>query len=303
MNFLSDEIIERVSEEIKRINREVIMPVYDGTDPIAVEYKSEGQGDVVTATDRKAEEILTAFLKDLVPGSEVIGEETIGMDFLKLERSQKRSGVVWTVDPIDGTDRFRKRQSGFATMGACSIDGVTLHAWMFLPKLENGAVMLSATAGQGTFIEYANGVRERVCPPSVPFEEHSFGYDGLNRQFEHIKEEARLLVQKLEGHIAGTYTHNCIAADTYDMLMGGNKGIIYLCPKLWDALPPSLIIREAGGFAGPLENPDIDMYGYNGTDIIYFGPDKNKAEMLKAVLRNPDKPLLSQANALQPILS
>jgi fructose-1,6-bisphosphatase/inositol monophosphatase family enzyme len=58
-------------------------------------------GEPTTVADSSAEEALSERLRDLLPGSVVVGEEAVraNPDVLRLLKS---SEPVWIVDPIDG---------------------------------------------------------------------------------------------------------------------------------------------------------------------------------------------------------
>lgn len=61
----------------------------------------KGQHDLVTEYDRASEQLLVQRLGALVPGMPVVGEEqTSSRDI------EGRPGLVWYVDPIDGTTNF-----------------------------------------------------------------------------------------------------------------------------------------------------------------------------------------------------
>jgi myo-inositol-1(or 4)-monophosphatase len=74
---------------------------------VAVGYRSrprpdkKGRHDLVTEFDRRSEELLFARLASLLPGVPVVGEEeTAGGE------TRDRPGLVWYVDPLDGTTNF-----------------------------------------------------------------------------------------------------------------------------------------------------------------------------------------------------
>jgi myo-inositol-1(or 4)-monophosphatase len=61
----------------------------------------KGRHDLVTEFDKRSEELLVARLGSLLPGIPVVGEEeTSGRD------TGGRPGLVWYVDPLDGTTNF-----------------------------------------------------------------------------------------------------------------------------------------------------------------------------------------------------
>jgi len=69
---------------------------YERVDPGAVDFK--GRRDLVTDTDRRAEELLAKAIEQRCPDDAIVGEESI--------RKAGRSGRVWILDPLDGTTNF-----------------------------------------------------------------------------------------------------------------------------------------------------------------------------------------------------
>ncbi len=64
--------------------------------------ESKGRADLVTEFDRASEDMLTQRLGSLAPGIPVVGEER-GEGFSPMAL---RGGLVWYVDPLDGTTNF-----------------------------------------------------------------------------------------------------------------------------------------------------------------------------------------------------
>ena len=72
--------------------------------------------DLVTARDRWAENTIVEILGRERPGDGILGEEGT-------ERGS-RTGVVWVIDPIDGTTNFVRDLPGFSVSIAARLDGV-----------------------------------------------------------------------------------------------------------------------------------------------------------------------------------
>jgi len=64
--------------------------------------EEKGRADLVTEFDRASEDMLTLRLGSLAPGIPIVGEER-GDGFAPMS---VRSGLVWYVDPLDGTTNF-----------------------------------------------------------------------------------------------------------------------------------------------------------------------------------------------------
>lgn len=74
--------------------------------------------DLVTNMDREIEVFLYEKITEHFPDERILGEESVGHDIRDLE------GIVWIIDPIDGTLNFIKQRANFAIMIGIYEDGV-----------------------------------------------------------------------------------------------------------------------------------------------------------------------------------
>jgi len=100
--------IEPVSALLREVADTTVLPKFSNLDRDEVEEKSPGE--IVTAVDREAEELLSTRLLSLLPGSRVVGEEATAKTPGLLDGLDQ--GLVWLVDPIDGTANYAA--GGFA---------------------------------------------------------------------------------------------------------------------------------------------------------------------------------------------
>ncbi|CAM5267068.1 3'(2'),5'-bisphosphate nucleotidase CysQ [Streptomyces badius] len=90
--------------------------------------EKSGPHDLVTAADRLAEEHLTAALTKLLPGSVVVGEESVHADPAVYD-ALGGDAPVWIVDPVDGTRQFVRGEAGFCTLVALAQHGEIHASW------------------------------------------------------------------------------------------------------------------------------------------------------------------------------
>lgn len=95
---------EAVAAIIREVARDEVLPRYKTLEAHEVRSKSH-PGDLVTAADEAAELALAARLRDLLPGSVVVGEEGTAANPGLLDRLTE-DAPVWVLDPIDGTRNF-----------------------------------------------------------------------------------------------------------------------------------------------------------------------------------------------------
>ena len=81
-----------------------------------ITWISKGHHDWVTEVDRHAEALISKVLLRGAPGSTVVGEE--------LNPGAIGGGLVWIVDPLDGTTNFLHGYPQCAVSIAAALDGV-----------------------------------------------------------------------------------------------------------------------------------------------------------------------------------
>ena len=87
-------------------------------------------GDVVTTADRDAQRACLDAIRDRFPDDAVVAEEE------DARKTLPGSGVVWVVDPIDGTYNFARDLPAWATAVAVVADGGTIAAATVAPALD-----------------------------------------------------------------------------------------------------------------------------------------------------------------------
>ena len=103
--------------------------------------------DLVTNVDKETEAFFATAIKEKFPTHRIMGEESQDNQFSSLE------GMVWIIDPIDGTMNFIKQQDNFGIMISLFQDGVGLLGYIYDVMRDK---MCCAIKGYGA---YLNGVR------------------------------------------------------------------------------------------------------------------------------------------------
>lgn len=98
MNIMDTYDIFRKFEEVVR-GAGILASDYFNDATVSHEQKDDGT--VVTEVDRRIEQALLAFIKEHFPDDTIVGEEH--------GSHAGKSGFVWHIDPIDGTDNFLRR--------------------------------------------------------------------------------------------------------------------------------------------------------------------------------------------------
>ena len=84
---------------------------------LSIQTKSN-PNDLVTEMDQAIEQFFIRNIHETYPGHRIIGEEGFGDEVTKMD------GIVWLIDPIDGTVNFVHMQRNFAISIGIYEDGI-----------------------------------------------------------------------------------------------------------------------------------------------------------------------------------
>ena len=137
--------IENAAVEMARHAGSILLEYFKG--PLKVDYKSANNRNPVTDADRAADEYLRSEIAKRFPSHSIVTEETAPDE-------QKDAGVVWVVDPLDGTSNFLNGVPLFGVLIAVLEQGKPVAAAIFLPDIQkpDGRV-LHARRGGGAYDE------------------------------------------------------------------------------------------------------------------------------------------------------
>jgi fructose-1,6-bisphosphatase/inositol monophosphatase family enzyme len=239
--WMKDKSFERVGALMAEAAERAILPRFRTLAQHDVEEKSPGE--LVTIADREAEAILAAGLAPLLPGSRVIGEEACSIDPRLLDTLGE--GIVWLVDPLDGTGNFVAGRPEFAVMVALLREGATQAAWILDPL---SGQLARARLGSGAWI---GDIRLRSAP-QVPGRRlrGSIGRFMPEEMQSKLAERLRSGAERLPGLMS--------AGVEYPMIGAGERDFAFYWRTLaWDHAAGVLFVNEAGGKAA---RPDGSAY-------------------------------------------
>jgi len=230
--------IEPVSALLREVADTTVLPKFSNLDRDEVEEKSPGE--IVTAVDREAEELLSTRLLSLLPGSRVVGEEATAKTPGLLDGLDQ--GLVWLVDPIDGTANYAAGDSRFAIMIALLRDGEAVASWIHQPVLSRTWV---AERGGGAWV---NGHRTQITM-SGPAETKS----ALVRSRFFPESFKQGLREKDFHDLDVSQGAGCAGVDYPDLIAGRWRFILYWRTLPWDHVPGALLASEAGAQVARLD--------------------------------------------------
>jgi myo-inositol-1(or 4)-monophosphatase len=206
-------------------------------------WGSKGLNDFVTDVDRRAEEIIRDRLLQDHPRSRVVGEE--------LAPALEHDGLVWIVDPLDGTTNFLHGYPACAISIAAARDGV-LEAGVVL-RLEPDRCF-SAARGAGA---WCDGRRLRVSDITDP--SHALIGTGFPFKYPDQLEQYQRQFARIMPATSGIRRAGSAALDLADVAAGRFDGFWELRLAPWDIAAGILLVREAGGVVTDLEGNERNL--------------------------------------------
>lgn len=216
--------------------------------------------DIVTEADRACERLVHERLLGARPGDGMVGEE--GSD------DRGSTGVVWIVDPIDGTVNYLYGLPHYAVSIAAEVDGEVVAGVVLAPVL---GLEYVATAGGGAT---CNGTPVHCRPVPALFERligTGFNYEqaARARQAGYV---ARLLPRIRDIRRLGS-----AALDICGVASGTLDGYVEEGAHIWDHAAAGLIVAEAGGTLEVTRAP-------GGKRLLICAPDEGFAEFRDVVV-------------------
>jgi myo-inositol-1(or 4)-monophosphatase len=198
-------------------------------DPAA--WASKGRNDFVTECDRRAEELIGEVLLAGEPGSRLVGEE--------LTPDLHRDGLVWIVDPIDGTTNFLHGFPVYAVSIAAAVDGDLVAA--VVARVEPGHVY-RAIRGGGAWLGDRRLAVSTIADPAQALVGTGFPFKHPDRLPAYLDQFARITRSTSGVRRAGS-----AALDLAWVAAGHFDGFWELALAPWDIAAGLLLVREAGG--------------------------------------------------------
>ncbi|WP_347860697.1 inositol monophosphatase family protein [Salimicrobium sp. PL1-032A] len=214
-------------------------------EPLHIETKSNPD-DLVTQMDQDTEEFFAGKIKGTYPSHRVFGEEGFGDDVKDLE------GVVWIVDPIDGTMNFVHQQKNFAISIGIYEDGVG-EIGLIYNVMDD--VLYTAVKGEGA---QRNGEVLPELSKDRPLHRSIF---SLNTTW--LIEENRLVDSKgiadLVKTLRSTRSYGSAALEFAFVAEGLIDGYVTMSLMPWDVAAGKVILEEVGGIVTAGDGSRLDM--------------------------------------------
>jgi histidinol-phosphatase len=205
---------------------------------VEVEIKSDATP--VTIADREAEKAIRAVLTAALPGAAIYGEE-FGLD-------GDRDGLLWLVDPLDGTKSFVRRTPFFSTQIALMHQGELVLGVSCAPIY--GETMW-ASVGGGAWLD---GERVHVAQ-TVDMSQASLSTGNVKTMTGDARWQALGAMIRDSNRIRGygDFCHyHLLARGSLDLVIESDLNIL-------DVAALAVIVREAGGVFTDMEGQALTL--------------------------------------------
>ena len=227
--------------------------------------------DFVTEVDTGVQELMRRRLAEILPEARFMGEEqdNSGLD---------TSGLVWILDPVDGTTNFIHRLGHSAISLALVAEGRGVLAIIFNPDTNE---LYTAIAGRGAKL---NG-REIHVSPTEKLAEGLIGV-GTNPAFRDLADRNFGIMRAVFDRCIDIRRMGAASLDFCDVACGRLDAYAECRLNPWDYAAGLLIVREAGGTVTDLRGGSPDMF--TPSDIV--AANGNVTEEILEVLHNISSP-------------
>jgi len=224
----------------------------------------KGRRDFVTEVDRTAEGIIRNVLQNGSRDTRFIGEE--------LSPDIVTEGLVWVVDPLDGTTNFLHGYPSYAVSIAAAMNGVLEAAVVHhVPRNET----YYATRNGGAWMGDHRLQVSRIDDPEYALIATGFPFRDLTGLDEYQKQFGRVAAGT-----SGIRRPGAAALDLADVAAGRFDGFWEQHLSAWDIAAGCLLIREAGGVVTDFGGRDV---GIEHSGVVAGNPAMH--QWLLAILR------------------
>lgn len=200
--------------------------------------------DLVTNMDRDIEKFFIERIREKFPNHRILGEEGFGDELEHLQ------GIVWLIDPIDGTLNFIHQQRNFAISVGIYENGIGMIGLIYDVVHDE---LYCAMKGKGAFINDQPipvlkevGVKEAII--------------GINASW--VTENKRIDFQKvvpLVRDARGTRSYGSAALELVYVATGRIDAYISMRLAPWDFAAGIIIVEELGGIASNILGEKLNL--------------------------------------------
>src|SRR5262245_60457392 len=201
-------------------------------DPSRLQIEVKGPHDFVSAADRAVETLIAGRLAAAFPTDGFYGEES------GAAAAPASAGLVWVVDPIDGTASFVRALPDWCVSIGLLVEGRSEIGVIYVPEADE---LYAARRGHGAFCAGdALHVSDRTTLAGATI--------GLDHSFSDSSAQHRAHIAALHTHGAEYRRNGSVAVSLTRVASGRLDGFIELHLNAWDVAAGIVLVQEAGGW-------------------------------------------------------
>lgn len=237
-----------IDENAKRWVKEAGQKIRDSFQTQLKIGTKSNPSDLVTNMDKEIEQYFIAQINHTYKGHRILGEEGYGDEIEKLD------GVVWIIDPIDGTMNFIHQQRNFAISVGIYENGIGKIGLIYDVVHDE---LYHAKRGEGAFLN------ENSLPKlkEVPLNEAVIGLNSTwvteNRRIDHS------VLSPLVKAVRGTRSYGSAALEFAYVAAGRLDAYITMRLSPWDFAAGLVILEEVGGKVTTVFGDELNLVGQN----------------------------------------
>jgi myo-inositol-1(or 4)-monophosphatase len=222
---------------------------------LSIQYKSN-PNDLVTNMDKEIEQFLIGKIQETYPEHRILGEEGYGDEVTSFD------GVLWIIDPIDGTMNFVHQQRNFAISVGIYGEGIG-YIGLIYDVVHNE--LYHAFKGEGAFMN------DQRLPKldKVNIEEAVIGINPVwvteNKRIDHN------IIAPIVKKVRGARSYGSAALECAYVACGRLDAYLTMRLAPWDFAAGLILIEEVGGAASTLSGEKVDILTKNS----FFVGEKN----------------------------
>lgn len=218
---------------------------------LTIQTKSDRK-DLVTNVDRETEQFFIEKIRSTFPDHHVLGEEGFGDELSTLD------GIVWIIDPIDGTMNFIHQQRNFAISIGIFENGVGMLGYIYDVVHDE---LYYAKKGEGAFLN--DKQLPRLQPVSIHESIISVNATWITEN-KHIDPN---VLAPLVKEARGTRSYGSAALEMAYIAAGRLDAYITMRLSPWDFAGGLVIVEEAGGIVTNLYGEPLNLLGKNSVFV------------------------------------
>lgn len=247
------EVDQAVKQWLKDARKSIVESLESALD---IDTKSNAN-DLVTNVDKETEQFFVKRIKEHYPHHKIVGEEGFG------DKIDDLKGIVWIIDPIDGTMNFVHQKRNFYISIGILEDGIGRVGYLYDVILDE---LYWASKGEGAFFN-----EEMISP----LEEGNINEAiiGFNPASIHSEQAAHTFIPLLKD-VRGARSYGSAAMEFAYVATGRLDAYISLGLSPWDFAGGKIIVEELGGVVTDLQGNPVNML--EKSSILAARPELHK---------------------------